>query len=264
MESVAETAIALLLRALRDDNLNSDADLTAAMERLRNGGEQAADSLASLISALLDSRSPRAWTAIAAAKSCVMTAALKRALTAVAEAPELRAGHPGATRFTPEIFGDGKIGWTSATAARTRALAEQVLGVAPPPLPVSADTSPDMAKLVTQVRNFVAGREHATTLTETGVRVGAEAAPALTQLIEQNRSGPMALAIVYAVRKWEPADALPFIRHALGTGYPGAEYYAGIYASSHPTPEIKAMAREYLPKVRDADARRSLGDLTAN
>lgn len=246
---------------MREDNLASSADHKAAMERLRSGGEQAADSLASLIRDLLDSRSPHTSVALAASKACVMTPALTDAVKAVAEASELRPGHPSSARHTPEIFGDGKIGWTSGTAARTRDLAQQLLGVSPPPLPSAASDTPEVAALVTRVRDFVAGREHATNVTDAGKLAGPAAAKALKQLIDQNGSGPMALAVVYAVKQWAPTEALPFIRHALGTGYPGAEYYAGIYVGAHPTPEMKQLARECLPKVRDDDARRSLRDV---
>lgn len=257
MSHPADKGIALLLNAMRDDNIAPGADLEAATEQLRTAGEPASNALAALIRELLDSRSPRTSTALAAAKECVMTPALKEAVKAVAEAAELRPGHPGSTRFTPEIFGGGNVGWTSGTAARTRDLAGKILGVAPPPAPSAAGT-PEVQALVARVRDFVAGQEHATRVTETGKSAGPAAAPALKQLIEQNTSGPMALAVVYAVREWEPRDAIPFIRHALGTGYPGAEYYAGIYVSRHATPEIKSMVRECLPKVRDDDAQRSL------
>lgn len=188
-----------------------------------------------------------------------MTPALSAALKSVLDAPELRAGSPGQVKFTPEIFGDGKIGWTSGTAARTRDLAEQVLGVSHAvDLP---DASSDIIQLLEQVRGFAAGREHSTTVRETGKHVGASAAQALLKVIAENGSGPMALAVVYAVTRWEADDALPFIRHALGTAYPGAEYYAASYAAEHPTAEMRAMARECLANVRDEDARRMLGEL---
>lgn len=259
MGDSAADGISFLLRALRDDNLSPGADLTAATERLRGGGEEAADGVASLIQDLVDSRSPGTSTAVAAARACVLTPALTAALRAVADAPELRQGHPGATRFTPEIFGDGKIGWTSGTAARTRDLARQVLGVVLPEPPPTADGNvPEVSELVTRVREFVAGREHATTVTESGQRAGARAAVALRQLIEQDRSGPMALAVVYAVRNWAPADALPFIRHALGTGYPGAEYYGRGYIEANPTPEALQVGRDCLPQMKDAEERNAL------
>ncbi len=258
-KDAAAAGMTALLRALRDDNISPGADLTEATDQLRNGAEDAANALAPLIQELLDSRSPGTSTAVAAARACVLTAALEGALRAVAEATELRPGHPGAARFTSEIFGDGKIGWTSGTAARTRALAREVLGIVPPEPPPAADASgPEVSDLVTRVREFVAGREHSTSVTESGKRAGARAAAALRQLIEHDRSGPMALAVVYAVRAWAPADALPFVRHALGTGYPGAEYYGRLYLQANPTPEARQVGRDCLPQMKDAEERNAL------
>lgn len=258
MNDQAAEGIAFLLRALRDDNISPGADLTAATERLQTGGEGGANALASLIQELLDSRSPGTSTALAVARSCVMTPALKDAVEAAAAAPELRPGHPGSTRFMPEIYGDGKIGWTSGTAARTRDLARQVLGIPLAPPATAGSDVPEIADLVSRVRDFVAGREHSTTVTETGTRAGRRAAGALRQLIEQDRSGPMALAVVYAVRGWPPDDALPFIRHALGTGYPGAEYYGRLYLEANPTPDALQVGRDCLPRMKDAEERAAL------
>jgi len=257
-----DDGIAFLLSAIRDDNLTSQTDFDAASENLKAGGVEAADALAALISELLYSRSAKTSTAVAAARGLEMTPDLTAALKAVVDASELRPGFSGDSRFTPEIFGDGKIGWTSGTAARTRDLAEQVLGVERAVDP--SDASPEVLELVEKVRGFAAGQEHATTVTETGKRVGPKAAAALQKLIDGNSSGPMANAVVYAVKEWEPDDAIPFIRHALRTGYPGAEYYGAIYTVGHPTDEIRKMARECFPKVRDDDARRMLGEIIGN
>lgn len=258
-EDAAAAGLAALVRALQDDNISPGADLKAASDGLRDGGEVAANALAPIVQELLDSRSPGTSTAVAAARHCVLTPALESALRAVAEAAELRPGHPGASRFTPEIFGDGTIGWTSGTAARTRDLARQVLGiVAPDPPPAAGGDVAGVSDLVAKVRAFVAGQEHSSTVTETGTRAGTAAAPALHQLINHDRSGPMALAVVYAVRGWAPADALPFIRHALGTGYPGAEYYGRLYLEANPTPDALQIGRECLPQMKDAEERNAL------
>lgn len=233
--------------------------MTLSPDRFQDAGAEGADALAALLRELVESRSPDTGDALAAARGCVMTPALAEAVKAVIGAPELRPGHPSASRFPPEIFGDGKIGWTSGTAARLRTLAEKILGISPPPLPALAGAdAPAVADLVAKVRNFVAGQEHSSTVTQTGETAGPQAAAALQQLIGQNSSGPMALAVVYAVLQWEPHDALPFIRHALRTPYAGAEYYAAIYVRGHQTPEMRQLAVECMSVVRDDDAKRML------
>lgn len=257
--------VSALLRCLRDDNLSPGQDLDEAQTLLRAAGERGSDAVAALIRELLDSRSPQIGWALAAAKACSRTPALHEAVEAVVAAPELHGGRPGQGRFTPEIFGEGKIGWTTGTAMRIRRIARETLEVWDPA--VSADTpaspsqqeaDPGVQELVAAVKRFVDGQEHSTKVQDIGERIGPKAAPALRRLIESNGSGPMALSIVYAVGKWQPADAAPFIRHALGTGYPGAEYYGSLYLEANPTPEARQVARDCLANVRDEDSRRSL------
>lgn len=267
-EDASSAAVSALLRCLRDDNLSPGQDLDTAETLLRKAGERGSDALAALMRELLDSRSPHIRWALAAAKGCSRTPKLQEILEAVIAAPELRGGSPGQGRFTPEIFGEGKIGWTTGTAMRIRGMASEALEVWQPAVSTNTSTpAPEQEadtgaqELVAAVKRFVAGQEHSTTVSDIGKRIGPKAAPALRRLIDANGSGPMALSVVYAVTSWQPADALPFIRHALGTGYPGAEYYGTHYLTANPTAEAKQVARDCLPKVRDDDSRRSLQGL---
>ena len=262
----ANAVVSAFLRGLRDDNVSSEVDPAL----LRDAGDSGANAAADLIRELLDSRSPQIGWVIAAVRDCSRTPKLHEVVKAAMDAPEMRGGSPGARRFTPEIFGEGNIGWTTGTAMRIRRIARETLEVWDPaastrtaPSSLEQDTDPGVLELVAAVMRFVEGQEHSSRVQDIGKRIGSKAAPALRRLIDSNGSGPMALSIVYAVRDWQPADAAPFIRHALGTGYPGAEYYGSLYLEAHPTPEAREVARDCLPRVRDADSRRALRALLA-
>jgi hypothetical protein len=108
----ASAGLSILLQCFRDDNLSPAEDLSKAAPLLRGAGEDGSNAVAGLIRDLLDSRSPEIGWALAAARSCVKTPRLQDAVRAVVAAPELRDGSPSASRFTPEIVGGGKIGWT--------------------------------------------------------------------------------------------------------------------------------------------------------
>lgn len=119
-------AINLLVElSTRNDILFPDELLNEAKEHLKAAGEEGSRDLAQLIVELLESRSRKISWAVVAADEAKPTAELLQALRAVMSAEQLKAGTEG--RFTPEIFGDGKIGWTDTTHERIKKQTSQAL-----------------------------------------------------------------------------------------------------------------------------------------
>lgn len=93
-----------------------DQHVSQAVEELKAEGEPGSDALAVLIRELLACRSPKITVALEVARKVVPTLDLIDAVRAVAHASEL-AEAPAHPRFTPEIAGDGRCGWTSGSYA---------------------------------------------------------------------------------------------------------------------------------------------------
>ena len=91
-----------------------DQHVNQAVEELRREGESGSRALAVLIRELMDCRSPKITYVLAAAGQATTTPELLDAVRAVAEASELTEA-PANPRFTPEIIGGGRAGWTSGT-----------------------------------------------------------------------------------------------------------------------------------------------------
>jgi hypothetical protein len=91
-----------------------DQHVNQAVEELRREGESGSRALAELISELMDCRSPKITYVLAAAGQVTPTPELIDAVRTVAEASELTEA-PANPRFTPEIIGGGRVGWTSGT-----------------------------------------------------------------------------------------------------------------------------------------------------
>ena len=149
---------------------------------------------------------------------------------------------------------------------RIHRLAQDVLDLWNPTLATNspnesepADSDPDVVKLLTAVKNFARGCAGCNEVERIGEEVGSKAATTLQLIIKSDSSGRMACAIVHAVSKWQLSDAGIFIRHAFGTDYPGAEFWAANYLHrTNQKSEAKQIARECLPRTRDNDARSSL------
>ncbi|MBN1630206.1 MAG: HEAT repeat domain-containing protein [Thermoleophilia bacterium] len=88
--------------------------LGQALDELREERESGSRALAALIRELLACRSPKIGHVLWVAERVTPTPALLDAVRAVSEASELTE-EPAHSRFTPEIVGDGRIGWTSGT-----------------------------------------------------------------------------------------------------------------------------------------------------
>jgi hypothetical protein len=91
-----------------------DQHINQAVEELLQEGEPGSRALALLIRELMVCRSPKITHVLAAAGRVTSAPELVDAVRAVAEAPELTEA-PTQPRFTPEIIGGGRVGWTSGT-----------------------------------------------------------------------------------------------------------------------------------------------------
>jgi hypothetical protein len=101
-----------------------DQHVNQAVEELRREGEPGSRALAVLIRELMDCRSPKITYVLAAAGQATPTPELLDAVRAVAETSELTEA-PANPRFTPEIIGGGRVGWTSGTYRAVVAKAHQ-------------------------------------------------------------------------------------------------------------------------------------------
>jgi hypothetical protein len=89
-------------------------DIKQAADELLQEGESGSRALAVLIRELLACRSPKITYALRVGGQVSPTSELLGAIRAVAEASELTEA-PVNSRFTPEIIGGGRVGWTSGT-----------------------------------------------------------------------------------------------------------------------------------------------------
>ena len=101
-------------------------DLKPIAGELNNEGESGSRALADLIRDLLACRSSDITYPLQVAGHVNPTQELIDAVRAVTEAPELTIS-PTHTKFTPEIVGDGKVGWTSSTHSFVVGLAKDSL-----------------------------------------------------------------------------------------------------------------------------------------
>jgi len=92
----------------------TSSDIKKVAEELLQEGESGSQALSVLIRELLDCRSKEITYALRVAGQVLPTPELIRAVRAVTEASELTEP-PAHSRFTPEIVGGGRVGWTSGT-----------------------------------------------------------------------------------------------------------------------------------------------------
>jgi hypothetical protein len=97
-----------------------------ASAALEPEGEAASHAVAQLISELLGCRSPKLQLVLQVAQHLKPAPSLVDAVLAVKAADELVPA-PTRGRFTPEIVGGGKVGWTSGTTQRIREAAARTL-----------------------------------------------------------------------------------------------------------------------------------------
>jgi HEAT repeat protein len=140
-EAAASSAIETLVELCADPPLTRsgmDDMLAEAGERLGVAGARGSRALAGFIQRLMDVRSSDIDWPLWAARRAEVTPELVSAVRAVLSAPAVRTiGRLSRTdpigsrnrRFTPEIVGDGKIGWTDATRARIAEVAQGTLDV---------------------------------------------------------------------------------------------------------------------------------------
>jgi HEAT repeat protein len=125
-KDATRSAISLLMDlCIRNDILFPQEVLAEAKEKLNEGGDEGSDALAKLILELLDNRSPKITWALALAQDANPTTELLAAVHSVISAEPLEVGTQG--RFTPEIIGFGRIGWTDGTHDRITERAQEAL-----------------------------------------------------------------------------------------------------------------------------------------
>ncbi|MBN2400581.1 HEAT repeat domain-containing protein [candidate division KSB1 bacterium] len=115
----------LLMICTRNDILFPDDMLPEIQEGLIQEGKSGSLALAELLCELLQDRSGKIGYAIVAAARAESTDALISVLQEVKTADPLRIGSPN--RFTPQIVGGGKIGWTDEYCNHVRKMAKDTL-----------------------------------------------------------------------------------------------------------------------------------------
>lgn len=120
-------AIQKLLPAINNEIFLSVVDtyLNDVVETLKKEGEKGLLALENLIKELLKCRNERITLPLAVAEKIHPSASLFETIKTVYSAPGLINGERG--RFTPEIEGGGKIGWTDGTEEIVRKLSKRIL-----------------------------------------------------------------------------------------------------------------------------------------
>lgn len=118
--------VQILLNCTRNDVLDRGAYLDEAIEALRSEGAAGSRALASLLREMLAARTAGILWALAAAPHAEPVPELDEAVSAVGDCSPTTGGTAGG-RFTPEIVGGGRIGWTDSTHAKVRERADKAL-----------------------------------------------------------------------------------------------------------------------------------------
>jgi hypothetical protein len=269
-------AIHTLIEVCSRNDLLDDSLLNQAIKELKAEGTVGAQAVAALVHDLLAGRSAQIGNALWAASKLSPTAELVRAVQDVISAKPL-ISQTTSSRFTPEIVGGGRIGWTDGTASRVREVARDALkafGVAPENDPDELMkqkafqsvqvSSQDEIKLKELITNTALGKEHTITTQEHAAKMGSKCIPMITKLVEADLNGRIAWAAVDALRQMNTPLALPIIAQALKSSYPGTKNCAIWYLRKYPSEEGKAIARRHLPFEKDPEDRKWLEDLINN
>ena len=102
--------------------------ITRAAKELKKEGTSGSEALADLINELLACRSEDIKSALIVAQEVPAVPKLVEAVQSVASAPETAIA-PVDCPFTPEIIGEGKVGWTTGTHKEIRKLSRATLDV---------------------------------------------------------------------------------------------------------------------------------------
>lgn len=125
-KDTTRAAISLLVDLCsRNDILFPEEVLSEVKDKLKTAGDEGSQVLAKLILELLDNRSSKITWALAVAQDAIPTAELLAAVQSVVSAEPFKVETQG--RFTPEIIGDGQIGWTDGTHERIMKRAYEAL-----------------------------------------------------------------------------------------------------------------------------------------
>lgn len=121
--------IQILVKLFTSPNiLNPSEYLDRAIKELHEEGTFGSRALANLIDELLACRSQNIKTALIVSRKVSVVQELIDTIHSVISAPETIAA-PGDCPFTPEIFGAGKVGWTTGTYNEIKNLARDTLDV---------------------------------------------------------------------------------------------------------------------------------------
>ena len=112
----------------RTDILDEMDWIDQAEEELKTDGENASQSIANLISELLECRSPKLLILLILAGRLQSTPELIEAIHSVVSSNSI-AQQPQKVRFASEIAGNGQVGWTDYTAGRIKHNATRALEI---------------------------------------------------------------------------------------------------------------------------------------
>jgi hypothetical protein len=108
---------------MRRDNLNPHEDFDQSVRELKAESRIGSLALAKLIRECLNSRCSEITWALAAAREAEPTQELLEALRSALSAKQMDSYDGGQSSFTPELFGERKIGWTDGTFQRLKDIA---------------------------------------------------------------------------------------------------------------------------------------------
>lgn len=116
-----------ILRELctRKDILGTDKMLAEVNSNLEIEGEEGSSALAEMIIQLTECRNENLLLALSVAQSAKQTPELISSVQQILSTPSLKSSERG--YYLPEIFGDGRIGWTDGTFQRIISIANEFL-----------------------------------------------------------------------------------------------------------------------------------------
>jgi len=120
-------SVEALQRCSRSDNLSPDRDFEKATAELRAEGAIGSLALAKLIDACRESRSAAILWPLQAAREAEPTAPLIEALETVLQSDQKVLHESGQNWCTPEVTGEGSVGWSDTTFRQLRTLASESL-----------------------------------------------------------------------------------------------------------------------------------------
>lgn len=255
--------ITTIIEVCSRNDLLDNSLINSGIKELKQEGADGARALAELIGEMLSCRSAQIRVALWAASELKAVPELISALQEVASASSLTP-QPMQCRFTPEIIGGGRVGWTDRTAQDVKEGAKNVLrelGSLPPEGTAKGEQgtagdqgwSEGQRELVRLVKAFAARETHLQHVKEQIKTIEREAIPVLRDMLESDLNGPVGLAVVQSISDVEAEHGLPLIAMSINSDHDSIRNVSIGYLEDHPTPYAKEIAAGRMKSERRED-----------